>query len=155
MSSVANDELIQALLNAKTISQPRNWTFVWYTPEKISSRGANCYNEINFERRNYWYPNRPTLPTLDDQVLDWLPKLENGSQTSQSDNSLDLSEFSIDLGGYHCLPMMRSLEVRRLKMATLKRDQGYPSVLIFKNQVWQVRKHFFEHYSCLFSMKEY
>ena len=103
------DGLIQVLLTAKRLSQPRNWTFVQYTPEEIATWGPDCYsNEINFERCNYWYPNRLTLPTLDDQVLDLLPKLENGSQTSESNKSLNLSEFSIDLEG---IPLAANDEV--------------------------------------------
>ena len=122
------DELIQVLLNAKALPQPRKWTFVHYTSEEIAAWGPEFYkNEINFERHNYWYPNRLTLPTLNDQVLDLLPKLENGSQTSGSDESLGLGDFSIDLGGgHHWLPMMR-LEVRRMKIHTLRWEPGYLS----------------------------
>ena len=107
--SLASDDLIQVLLKAKILSQPRTWTFVQYTPEEIATWGSDCYsNEINFERHNYWYPNRLTLPTLDDQVLDLLPKLENGSLTSESNKSLGLSEFSIDLDG---IPLAANDEV--------------------------------------------
>ena len=95
-----SDGLLQVLLKAKTLPQPRQWTFINYTVEDIATWGPDCYkNEINFERCNYWYPDRLTLPTLDEQVLDLLPKLENGSPTSESDKSLGLSDFSLDLDG--------------------------------------------------------
>ena len=41
-------------------------------------------------------------------MLDLLPKLENGSLTSESDKSLGLSEFSIDLDG---IPLAANDEV--------------------------------------------
>ena len=107
------DKLMHVLLKAKNLSQPKVWTFVRYTAEEIATWGPDCYkNERNFERHNYWYPNRPTLPTLVDQVLDLLPKLENGNLDSESDNSLGLSDISIDMEGSHWLSIKRPLEVR-------------------------------------------